>query len=391
MKKILFSLFCFFSIILSVNALNPPEMYSNNYILYDLTDNSIIYKKNENDKISIASLTKIMTTITAIEKITNLNDSVIITNEMLSNIKFDASLAGLKVGDKLTYKDLLYASILPSGADATQALAYSLSGSIFEFVKDMNSLAKKIGMNDSNFVNVTGLDIDNHYSTINDLLKMLKYSLENETFKTIYETKTYKLSNGLEVNATIKKYNNLMKLDISRILGSKTGYTNNAGLCISSIFKSNNHEFIFISANAPFIYGNYYNLRDNLNIIDFMDKNYQNEVIAKKDEIYKTISIKYSNVSSYDIHLSKDVLYYLPNDFNKDNIKIDYIGKNETTFLDNLKKIGIIKVSYNGNTIYEENVILKDIKINFYLLTCINLLIFFIILIIFKKLFIKKK
>ena len=77
------------------------------------------------------------------KKINNLDDYVTITNEMLSNIKYDASLAGLKIGDKLTYKDLLYASILPSGADATQALAYSLSGSINSFVNDMNTLAKE--------------------------------------------------------------------------------------------------------------------------------------------------------------------------------------------------------------------------------------------------------
>ena len=269
MKKIVLFILCFFNFTINVFALDDPTLYSKNYCLYDLTDDKMIYEKNIQERTNIASLTKIMTTITAIEKINNLDDYVTITSEMLSNIKYDASLAGLKIGDKLTYKDLLYASILPSGADATQALAYSLSGSINNFVNDMNALAKKIGMESSNFVNVTGLDIDNHYSTINDLLKMLQYSLKNETFKTIYTTKSYTLSNGLVVDATVKKYNNLMKLDISRITGSKTGYTNKAGLCISSIFESNNHEFIFISTNAEFIYGNYYNLKDNLNIINF--------------------------------------------------------------------------------------------------------------------------
>ena len=143
-----------------VYALEEPNLYSKDYVLFDTTDQKIIYEKNINERTNIASLTKIMTTITAIEKISNLEDKVTITEEMLSNIKFDASLAGLKVGDILSYKDLLYASILPSGADATQALAYSLSGNIPKFVKDMNTLAKKIGMSNSNFVNVTGLDID---------------------------------------------------------------------------------------------------------------------------------------------------------------------------------------------------------------------------------------
>lgn len=391
MKKIVLFILCFFTFIINVFALDDPTLYSKNYCLYDLTDDKIIYEKNIQERTNIASLTKIMTTITAIEKINNLDDYVTITSEMLSNIKYDASLAGLKIGDKLTYKDLLYASILPSGADATQALAYSLSGSINNFVNDMNTLAKKIGMENSNFVNVTGLDIDNHYSTVNDLLKMLQYALKNETFKTIYTTKSYTLSNGLVVDATVKKYNNLMKLDISRIIGSKTGYTNKAGLCISSIFESNNHEFIFISTNAEFIYGNYYNLKDNLNIINFMDKNYNNQTTAKSTDIIKTIPVNFSNIPKYDVHLSKDALTYLPNDYNKDDIKVNYNGKTSITFLDNNKQIGKVTITYKDNPIYEEDILLKDVKINFYLLVIINLLIVLFIFKIVKVIFFRKK
>ena len=391
MKKIVLFILCFFTFIINVFALDDPTLYSKNYCLYDLTDDKIIYEKNIQERTNIASLTKIMTTITAIEKINNLDDYVTITSEMLSNIKYDASLAGLKIGDKLTYKDLLYASILPSGADATQALAYSLSGSINNFVNDMNTLAKKIGMESSNFVNVTGLDIDNHYSTVSDLLKMLQYALRNETFKTIYTTKSYTLSNGLVVDATVKKYNNLMKLDISRIIGSKTGYTNKAGLCISSIFESNNHEFIFISTNAEFIYGNYYNLKDNLNIINFMDKNYNNQTTAKSTDIIKTIPVNFSNIPKYDVHLSKDALTYLPNDYNKDDIKVNYNGKTSITFLDNNKQIGKVTITYKDNPIYEEDILLKDVKINFYLLVIINLLIVLFIFKIVKFIFLRKK
>lgn len=391
MKKIVLFILCFFTFIINVFALDDPTLYSKNYCLYDLTDDKIIYEKNIQERTNIASLTKIMTTITAIEKINNLDDYVTITSEMLSNIKYDASLAGLKIGDKLTYKDLLYASILPSGADATQALAYSLSGSINNFVNDMNTLAKKIGMENSNFVNVTGLDIDNHYSTVSDLLKMLQYALKNETFKTIYTTKSYTLSNGLVVDATVKKYNNLMKLDVSRIIGSKTGYTNKAGLCISSIFESNNHEFIFISTNAEFIYGNYYNLKDNLNIINFMDKNYNNQTTVKSTDIIKTIPVNFSNIPKYDVHLSKDALTYLPNDYNKDDIKVNYNGKTSITFLDNNKQIGKVTITYKDNPIYEEDILLKDVKINFYLLVIINLLIVLFIFKIVKVIFFRKK
>ena len=387
MKKVLFFIINLVIFTNYVYALEEPNLYSKDYVLFDTTDQKIIYEKNIDERTNIASLTKIMTTITAIEKISNLEDKVTITEEMLSNIKFDASLAGLKVGDILSYKDLLYASILPSGADATQALAYSLSGNVPKFVKDMNTLAKKIGMSNSNFVNVTGLDIDNHYSTISDLLTMLKYALNNETFYTIYKTKEYTLSNGKTVYATVSKYNKLMNLDISRIIGSKTGYTNNAGLCISSIFESNGHRFIFISTNAEFIFGNYYNLKDNLNIIKFMDQNYNNQILVKKNEEVASIPTYFSNIKTYKIKANENIQEYLPNDYNKDEVKVIYDGKNKISFLDNNKKIGTIKIMYQNNILKEENVIVNNLKINIFVVIILAIIIFIILIRIFKKLF----
>lgn len=387
MKKVLFFIINLVIFTNCVYALEEPNLYSKDYVLFDTTDQKIIYEKNINEQTNIASLTKIMTTITAIEKISNLEDQVTITEEMLSNIKFDASLAGLKVGDILSYKDLLYASILPSGADATQALAYSLSGNVPKFVKDMNTLAKKIGMSNSNFVNVTGLDIDNHYSTISDLLTMLRYALNNETFYTIYKTKEYTLSNGKTVYATVSKYNKLMNLDISRIIGSKTGYTNNAGLCISSIFESNGHRFIFISTNAEFIFGNYYNLKDNLNIIKFMDQNYNNQILVKKNEEVASIPTYLSNIKTHKIQATENIQEYLPNDYNKDEVKVIYEGKNKISFLDNNKKIGTIKIMYQNNILKEENVIVNNLKINNFVVIILAIIIFIILIRIFKKLF----
>ena len=92
--------------------------------------------------------------------------------------------------------DLLYASMLPSGADATNSIAILSSGSIESFVEKMNLLVNKLGLTNTHFVNVTGLDINNHYSSADDIRKLLAYSLKNDTFKKIYTTSEYKLSNG---------------------------------------------------------------------------------------------------------------------------------------------------------------------------------------------------
>ena len=159
------------------------ELNSSKVIIYDPDTDYVLYEKDSDKISSVASLTKIMTTIVAIENIKDIKENIVITSDMLKNIPYDASKAGLKVNDVVTYEDLLYASILPSGADATTALAINISGSVDNFVGKMNAKAKELKMYDTNFSNVTGYETKNHYSTCNDLLKMLNYCLKNELFK----------------------------------------------------------------------------------------------------------------------------------------------------------------------------------------------------------------
>ncbi len=271
MRKIIIILFLFLPLNIYAEDLNFPEITSKYAIIYDLTTDEVIYAKNDFEETSIASLTKILTTITALEKITDLNATITITEDMLSGIYWNASRAGLNIGDTVTYEDLLYATILPSGADAAQVLALSLSPSIPDFVSSMNTLASSIGMKHSNFVNITGLDALNHYSTAYDLALLLDYALKNPTFKKIFTTKTYTLTSGLTVNSTLNYYTE--EFDTSRILGSKTGTTDDAGLCLSSLFNFLDHEMVVITLNAPL--NSSLNVVDSLSLITFLDNNYQ--------------------------------------------------------------------------------------------------------------------
>ena len=273
MKKILLLLVCFFPI--CVNALDMPEINSQAAIVYDMDADTVILDKNSREVRSIASLTKIMTVLTAIENIDDFNASVTITSEMLAGIYWNASVAGLKSGDTVTYMDLLYAAILPSGADATQVLAYAVSGSVDEFVSLMNELATGIGATNTHYVNTTGLDQEGAYSTAHDQLLILSYALENPIFKIVYTTKSYTLSNGLEVQATVNRYNEVLNLDTSKIIGSKTGNTTNAGLCMSSLFYHEDHEMILITLGAEVIEDVPYNLMDTLTLIDYVNMNYE--------------------------------------------------------------------------------------------------------------------
>ena len=349
-----------------IEALEYPSINSKVVEIYDMTDNKVIYEVDSNKASSIASLTKIATTITAIEEIDNLDEKVTITNEILKTVRWDASKAGLKAGDVLTYRDLLYASILPSGADATNSVAILSSGSIENFVKKMNELIKKIGLTNTNFVNVTGLDENNHYSTASDIRKLLAYSLKNPTFKEIYTAKDYTLSNGLKVESTIKRYSN-SNLNTNNILGSKTGYTGEAGYCFSSLSNINSHEFIIVVLNADKINNNYYNVIDTVNLIAFLNNNFKEELLVKKKTLIKELPVELSNIDKYQIKATKDIKKYLPSDYNINNLNIEYKGLEKLNYKNKInEEIGVINYYYDNELFETEKVIInKVIKIDY--------------------------
>ena len=392
MKKVLWFILLFLFIPIDCFAIELPSIHSEKLVIYDLDNDEVIFNKNGDEVSSIASLTKVMTTIVAIENINDLDEEVVITSEMLALVRWDASIAGLKVGDKVTYRDLLYASILPSGADATNSLALLISGSVDGFVKLMNDKAIELGMNNTKFYNVTGLDHEEHYSSVDDLLKLLTYSLNNEVFKEIYTTKEYKLSNGLLVKSTVIKSSNLIGVDHGRILGSKTGFTLDAGLCISAIFKSNEHNLLLITLGAPYS-NDYYNIVDALTLIDFMDNSYKDELIFKKDTFIKDIIVKDSTISNYNIYLKNDVYKYLPKDYNKDDLKIVYEGLEEIDYKQKLNsKLGTIKCFYKDMLVYQEDVILDiEMKISTALIMIYVIIILIVIIFLYKIIFRCKK
>ena len=346
---------------LDIFALEYPEINSKITEIYDLTNKEVVYEIDSNKQASIASLTKIVTTITAIESISNLDEKITITQDMLDTVRWDASKAGLKAGDKLTYKDLLYASMLPSGADATNSIAILSSGSIDNFVSKMNKLVTKLGLKNTHFVNVTGLDAEGHYSTADDIRKILEYALKNELFREIYTTKKYTLSNGLTFNSTIKKYNASSGMDTSKILGSKTGFTGEAGYCLSTLSNINSHEFIVIVLNAEYKDNKYYNIVDSINLIDFLTEHFKNQVLVKKEKVVKKLPVRLSKTDIYEIKAKKNVTLYLPDDYDKDKLKIKYTGPDHLSFMNKPgKKIGTIAYYYDNKLITKENVILNS-------------------------------
>ena len=348
----------------NIKALSYPTLHYENAIIYDITDKKVLYEYNSQEKRAIASLTKLMTIITAIEYTENHNQEITYTEEMKQNVAWYASIAGLELNKTYTFKDLLYGAMLPSGADATVALAYTASGSLDNFIKDMNTLAKKIGMNNSNFVNVHGLDEDNHLSTAEDIKLLLEYSLKNKLFKEVYTTKEYTMSTGKILKSTVLKQGNQYNLDTNKILGSKTGFTANAGLCISVLMEDENHEIIIITLGAPSNENKPYNITDALELIEYTESNNNYQTIIKKNQYNQTLKINLSNKTNLKITSTKEISLYLPNDYNKQDIKIEYQGAKTLTYKDKQNsQIGTINYYYQDKLLTQEQIYLKE-KIN---------------------------
>ncbi len=237
---------------ISLDKLNSP-----NAILISLKDHTKLLEKNSEEKIYPASLTKIMTAILAIENLPDLKGEIKLTNSTFRGLyEADASMAGFQPGEQVRAIDLLYGVILPSGAECCMGLANTIAGSEPSFVKKMNQKAAELGMKNTHFENVTGLQNENHYTTVEDLAILLCYALKNDTFREIFTSSrhstppTNKHADGITFNSTMFEKLNNKNIIGGEILGGKTGYTSAAGLCLASLSKVDNQEYVLVTAGA---------------------------------------------------------------------------------------------------------------------------------------------
>lgn len=378
MKKVVFFLFSLFFFCYSVYAENFD--ITGEYVsLYNMNEDILLYSKNDTKKTSIASLTKMMTTLVAIEEIDNL-DKIVTIKERDFEGTVGYSKAGFKVGDKVTYRDLLYGIILPSGADAVNAVVNNTLG-YDKFIKKMNETAKKIGMNDTSYANPVGKDDENNYSTSNDLAKLLKYALKNKTFKTIFTTKNYKTSNGLNLESTVNRYENI--LNTNEIKGAKSGFTKDAGRCLASITTLNNVDYLLVVINSSTT-SPYNAVKDTITIYDYYNNNYGYKNIINDDTFIKEIPVDFSKEKTYKITGSEDIEKYLKNNT---EVTYKYVGSDKVTF--NTKKgskLGVVKI-YDGDVLLATSNVYLENNIEYYPIITyimIGIAVIFVLLIVKK-------
>jgi D-alanyl-D-alanine carboxypeptidase (penicillin-binding protein 5/6) len=263
------------TVAISLDRLNSP-----NAILILLKDNTILMQKNSEEKIYPASLTKIMTTIVAIENLPDLNEEIKLANSVFQGLyEANASMAGFQPGEEVKAIDLLYGIMLPSGAECCIGIADQIAGSEQDFVKIMNQKAADLGMNNTHFENATGLHNENHYTTVKDMAILLRYALQNDIFREIFTSfrhsipPTNKHPEGITFYSTIFEELNNKHIINGEILGGKTGYTGEAGLCLASLAEVGGKEYILITAGAK---GNHkteqYNVTDALAVYNSLKK-----------------------------------------------------------------------------------------------------------------------
>lgn len=244
MKKIVcLCLLLFFCFNINVQA-EAVSVSARAAVLINAQTGSVIYSVNPDVKLPMASTTKIMTGLILAEQ--NCPEKTVCVTDNMINV--EGSSMGLRSGDVLTYSDLLYGLMLPSGNDAANVIAYSVGGSINNFVDLMNKRAADLSLKNTYFVTPSGLDGMGHGTTALDLARLTAYALGNDTFRKVVGTKqiTLEINNGKKLY--LSNHNKLLKI-YDGAIGVKTGYTSAAGRCLVSAAERDGVTLICVTLN----------------------------------------------------------------------------------------------------------------------------------------------
>lgn len=358
-KYIRLFLTLFLLIPISIKA-DIVDIDSSNAVMINLNNNEIIYEKEKDQVIEIASMQKIMTALIAVEKIDDLDETFVLPEGIFDGLDPELAVVGFTSGDTVSYSDLLYATILKSGADAAYALGMEISGSEEEYVKLMNEKVKELGLKNTVYKNTSGLDAEGQYSSVYDMAIVLKYAINNKKFKDIISTPEYTTVNEeYTFSGPVKK---AKSLGMEYFLGGKTGFTDLAGLCLASFASYNDIDYIIVTAKADAEKNNQ-NFLDHKALYDYFMENYSFQTIVNKNDTIKKIKTMYDD--EVELKTSREVTMYLNNNIFQSDIEYIYEGKKELDkTIKKGDKIGKYTVKYKDTVLYEEDV-LSPITVKF--------------------------
>lgn len=321
MKKILFFIILFLSFFKTCNALELTK-YSKSAILIEPTTKTIIYEVNKDERLAPASMTKMMTMLLIMEALDNGKISL---NDMVNISKNAAGMGGSQVfleeNSQIEVEQLLKGIAIASGNDAAVAMAEHISGSVDAFVVEMNKKVKELNLKNTNFVNVHGLDADNHYSSAYDMAIIATELIKHEKvleYTSLYEDYLIKPDG----NKTWLVNTNKLVRFYEGVDGLKTGFTSSAKYCLTATAIKSNIRFITVTMGVD---TSEHRSLDTTNMLNYAFANYKLNKILNKEDIVGKINIKKGKKDSSTISAKEDVT--------------DLINKNEAK-----------KYSYNINT-----------------------------------------
>lgn len=360
-KKII-SLVCFFfvlvigftlasGLVFRVNSLSSQALTSAKAMcVMEQSSKRVLYSKNSSTKLPMASTTKIITAITAIENCENLDKTFEISPKAVG---ISGTSLYLRKGEVMSIRDLLYGLMLVSGNDASVAIGEYVCGSTKKFVELMNKTAQKIGAKNSHFDNTHGLDSNTHYTTAEDLALITSYALANSTFKEIVSTKNTKITNADGKTRYLKNKNKLLT-SLDGCCGVKTGFTDDAGRCLVSACERAGMTLVCVVLNCGPMFEESKTLLESgfteYNLID-LTNGYKYEKYIKVNEGKKE-SVKIGTTGKF--------LYPLKND---EISKVDYvynIQKSLEAPVDKGETVGEIKIFIDNNLIFSEKVVTME-------------------------------
>ncbi len=357
-KKTISLLISLFLILLEFNLVASGAEFSvsaKSAILIDADTLEVLYSKAEHEKRGIASTTKILTSLIALEygepqkEVTAKKEAVTV----------EGTSIGLKAGDKITLSALVYGMLLESGNDAANVTAFAISGNITDFAKVMNTYAQKIGMKNSNFANPSGLTDKNHYSTAFDMALLTSVAIKNPIFRKIASTESAVINFGTpEISRKLSNHNRLLK-EYDGVFGVKTGYTKASGRCLVTACEKNGVTLIAVTLNA------YDDWNDHKKLYDYGFSLYNNSVsipdvnnvkipVICSDK--KVVSVGFSYDVEFNTNKDLKSEVYVKNFLYPPVKKGDVVGEIVFRNAENkiLKAIPLISVE-DANSLYKEN------------------------------------
>lgn len=338
-KKLLFLLIiCVIFNIFTFDKINVSASYTSEIVI-DFESGRILHFCNENQKRLIASTTKILTCITAIENC-DISKTVQIKADWCNK---EGSSIYLKEGEIYTVEQLLYGMMLRSGNDSACAVACAVSGNEKNFVELMNKTAKQAGAIDSHFENPHGLDHENHYSTAKDLAFITRYALKNPIFKKIVGTKKFVFDKGVDRVVWYNK--NKLLNGYENAIGVKTGYTKKAGRCLVSASEKNGQIIICVVLDCAPMY------ERSESLLESCYEKYEYCELLSSEQSVANLTLK--NGLSVPCFVATDEYYPLTKEEQNKIEKVVKFDENISFPLKFSQKVGIIQIYLEKQLLFE--------------------------------------